>query len=355
MALDWIAQNYASAHVYNLPIVAYEGGQSFLGLQPIQHRFAEFIYEQPIAILVWESPTPPTSTVGRALGGTLFNHFTDIGTWSKWGYWGTLENVLQTSSPKYDALLSFISNNPCWWTGCGNASSTPKHPFPPLATSRSDGLAGSAGSEFKLILLGRHLGLLAIISSAMAVKSVSLPAPRTGSALSPGTTYTYAVSAYNAVGDSAQSSPTSVATLTAAGHIIAAAAGHIIAAAAGHIIAAAAGHIIAAAAGHIIAAAVTSSPPPVPPTVAIVSPPNGTLYNGNNPVNIAVAGNGINGIASIAIMVDGAPLVTCSNTTSCSTSWQGKKIPQGIHTVSATAVDALGYSAKGSITFTKLK
>ena len=51
-------------------------------------------------------------------GGQLFTYFVSIKQATKWGSWGALENVVQTGSPKYDALINFVSHNPCWWTGC---------------------------------------------------------------------------------------------------------------------------------------------------------------------------------------------------------------------------------------------
>ena len=99
-----------------------------------------------------------------------------------------------------------------------------------------------------------------------------------------------------------------------------------------------------------------STPTPVPPTVAINSPGNGTLYRGNGAVNIAVAAsNPTVQIASISISIDNSTISTCANTTACSFSWPGKKVSQGTHTVSAIAVDAAGQSASTSVTITALK
>lgn len=51
-------------------------------------------------------------------GGQLFVNFLDIEDYSKWGSWGSIESVMHTGSPKYDALRAFISQNPCWWSNC---------------------------------------------------------------------------------------------------------------------------------------------------------------------------------------------------------------------------------------------
>ena len=123
--------------------------------------------------------------------------------------------------------------------------------------------------------------------------------------LSGGATYSYAVAAYDAAGNtSAQSSSVSVTT----------------------------------------PAPTTVSAP----AVAINSPSNGSVLNGS--ANIAVAANSANGIASITITADGNPLATCAGVASCATTWQKKKITQGTHTIGAIATDTKGLPAKASVT-----
>ena len=49
-----------------------------------------------------------------AAGGDTMNQYSDIGEWSKWGLWGSLQYVTQnpSTSPKYQGLLSFIAAHP---------------------------------------------------------------------------------------------------------------------------------------------------------------------------------------------------------------------------------------------------
>jgi hypothetical protein len=60
----------------------------------------------------------------KAGGGQLFMHYSDIGVESKWGSWGALESIMQTTTPlssappKWQAMQNFISGNPCWWPSC---------------------------------------------------------------------------------------------------------------------------------------------------------------------------------------------------------------------------------------------
>ncbi len=48
------------------------------------------------------------------VGGDTMNQYSDIGGWSKWGLWGSLQYVTQdpASSPKYQGLLNFIAGHP---------------------------------------------------------------------------------------------------------------------------------------------------------------------------------------------------------------------------------------------------
>jgi chitodextrinase len=126
--------------------------------------------------------------------------------------------------------------------------------------------------------------------------------------LAAGTTYTYAVSAYDAAGNtSAQSSSVSIAT-------------------------------------------------PAAPTVAISSPANGTtvLKNHGN-LNIAAsASDGSSSIGSISITADSTTLKTCTSTTSCSTTWSIKSISPGTHVISATATNTFGQKTSTSVTIVDL-
>ena len=49
-----------------------------------------------------------------AAGGDTMNQYSDIGNWSKWGLWGSLQYVTQdpATAPKYQGLLDFIAAHP---------------------------------------------------------------------------------------------------------------------------------------------------------------------------------------------------------------------------------------------------
>jgi hypothetical protein len=89
--------------------------------------------------------------------------------------------------------------------------------------------------------------------------------------------------------------------------------------------------------------------------VTITSPGNGTVFRGNGNINISVSATDPAGIDSIVINGDSISLKTCTNTGSCSGTWQGKNIPQGTHIVSATAINKLGQGTKSAVSITALR
>jgi hypothetical protein len=96
---------------------------------------------------------------------------------------------------------------------------------------------------------------------------------------------------------------------------------------------------------------VNTTPPPSNPTVTITSPPNGSTYvNGGIPISATASDPA--GISRIQIFGDQSLLQTCNNVTSCSTTWQAKRLARGQHTITVTATDpgALQGSASETIT-----
>ncbi|PSB14681.1 hypothetical protein C7B61_02030 [filamentous cyanobacterium CCP1] len=107
--------NVAKQH--GLQLVAYEGGQHIVG-----HGGAENDAELSNFFMALNRRPEMKNLYQRLLdgwkqsGGTLFNHFVGVSRSSKWGSWGALENLNQTTSPKYGALMDFIGKNDRWWT-----------------------------------------------------------------------------------------------------------------------------------------------------------------------------------------------------------------------------------------------
>ena len=316
-AVDWMAQNYVDAKSYGLPLVAYEGGQTLVDYShsntTLQNLYAAANRDPRMG-------TAYTTYLNgwKQAGGTLFINFSDITPFDQWGYWGALENVLQTSSSKYDALINFISNNPCWWNGCttSTASSPPTPTTPTPSTTDTTppsvpaGLTGTAVSTTQVNLSwSASTDNVGVAGYNIFRNGTKLSATTTTSyqdtSLTAGATYTYTVSAYDAAGNtSTQSSGVSITTPAPA-----------------------------------------SAPAPA---VTINSPTNGAIVNGS--ANIAVSANSANGIASITITADGNPLARCTSVASCATTWQKKKITQGTHVIGAIATDMKGLPANASVT-----
>jgi hypothetical protein len=117
---------------YNLPLIAYEGGQTFQGFPngvtssganaPITNLYIAANRDARMG-------TAYTTYLQqwKANGGQLFMLWNDIGAYSQYGEWGALESIMQTTSPltsappKWQAIQNFIANNACWWSNCAAA------------------------------------------------------------------------------------------------------------------------------------------------------------------------------------------------------------------------------------------
>ena len=113
-----LAQAYTNIKAYaelaeqeDLQLLAYEGGQHLVGTRGLENN------EAITNLFIAANREPRMGIIYRDyleqwfnLGGDLFVNFSDIGVPTKWGSWGTLESVYQNSSPKYDAIVSFIKD-----------------------------------------------------------------------------------------------------------------------------------------------------------------------------------------------------------------------------------------------------
>jgi len=109
----------AVAEKHGLQLTVYEGGQHIVGTaEAIQNdKLTEFfitLNRRPEMGALYKD----LLTTWKDNGGGLFVHFVAIGGASRWGSWGSLESVTQSGSPKYDALVRYSSENPCWWKDC---------------------------------------------------------------------------------------------------------------------------------------------------------------------------------------------------------------------------------------------
>jgi hypothetical protein len=95
-----------------LALVAYEGGQSIAGSGGVENdeEMTKFFIELNRRPEMYDIYIQMLND-WKDSGGTLFNHFIDVGLPSKWGSWGALEYVSQNGSPKYNALIDFMKKN----------------------------------------------------------------------------------------------------------------------------------------------------------------------------------------------------------------------------------------------------
>lgn len=121
---------------YNLPMIAYEGGQSILGSpvypdgSPVVNAYIAANRDPRMAAVYTKLLSD-----WKSHGGQMYVLYNDINGPSSYGEWGLLESFMDTvtplssAPPKWQAVQNFISNNPCWWNGCaGSIAETPLAP-----------------------------------------------------------------------------------------------------------------------------------------------------------------------------------------------------------------------------------
>lgn len=104
---------------HGLKMVMYEGGSHVVGIGANMNDTALTDF------FVWLNHSDAMGPLytelmqgWKAAGGTLFNAFTDIGTPSKYGSWGSLAHI-DDESARWDALMKFNEDNPGWWEDRG--------------------------------------------------------------------------------------------------------------------------------------------------------------------------------------------------------------------------------------------
>jgi hypothetical protein len=129
---EWERSFITSLAPYKLPLLAYEGGQNFAdGSTDALNTLYMAANRDPRMGQAYTTYFQRWKTGG----GQLFMHYNDVGAESKYGSWGALESITQTTiplsraPPKWQAIQKFISESPCWWPDCagtiGVAQTTP--------------------------------------------------------------------------------------------------------------------------------------------------------------------------------------------------------------------------------------
>lgn len=106
---------------YNVDLIAYEGGQHLVAYK------THTVREGPNPALIRANKDRRMQklyyeflTGWRKAGGKTFVAFSAPRIYTWIGSWGIKEHINQPASqaPKYQALLAFNKNQPCWWEGC---------------------------------------------------------------------------------------------------------------------------------------------------------------------------------------------------------------------------------------------
>jgi hypothetical protein len=114
------SRNYRTlANNYDVRLISYEGGQHMVGIQGAENDaalntlFDAFNRDARIKQMYLDYLAG-----WKQAGGELFVHFNNVSRYTKWGRWGALEYIVQprAAAPKFDAIQSFIEQNPVWWT-----------------------------------------------------------------------------------------------------------------------------------------------------------------------------------------------------------------------------------------------
>jgi hypothetical protein len=117
-ALQWVDDNRAVAEKYGVDLVAYEGGQSLVGVNGQEHdttlnSLFDAMNRDPRMGQIYRSYLEGW----KQRGGKLFIHYQNCSAYTLWGRWGSLESLRapDTKAPKYKALQDFIQSQPAWW------------------------------------------------------------------------------------------------------------------------------------------------------------------------------------------------------------------------------------------------
>lgn len=133
----WEAKYKAALAPYNLPFIAYEGGQSLVAFPQFQDGSAVsnlFIAANRDPRMAGVYTTALNNW--KAAGGQIYVIFADVVKPSEYGVFGALESLwdtvtpLSSAPPKWQAIQNFMSANKCWWAGCAGTIASTTAPVP---------------------------------------------------------------------------------------------------------------------------------------------------------------------------------------------------------------------------------
>jgi hypothetical protein len=100
----WITEHAAAAKYYGVTLVAYEGGVHLTATNGVNEALKLKMQSDPRIVQTYRH----LLDIWQKNGGGLFTQFGHIGPYTKFGYWGLLENMEQKGSVKWDFFMSIL-------------------------------------------------------------------------------------------------------------------------------------------------------------------------------------------------------------------------------------------------------
>lgn len=117
-AIDWMQKHARVASKYKLDMLAYEGGQHLVGYHGQENnKKLDALFAKADVNFQMGSLYDRYFAEWKKAGGKTFVYYASVTRPSKWGRWGIANklNTKEGESPKKDAVLRFIKDNPQWW------------------------------------------------------------------------------------------------------------------------------------------------------------------------------------------------------------------------------------------------
>jgi hypothetical protein len=116
--IQWIRNQAEVASEYGVDLIAYEGGQHLAARPGVWDNSAiNQLFDYANRDKRMGRHYHSLLAAWRNCGGRLFVHFNNCRRYDKFGRVGALEYLEQRRSdaPKFDAIQTFITENPIWW------------------------------------------------------------------------------------------------------------------------------------------------------------------------------------------------------------------------------------------------
>ncbi len=117
-SIQWMKAVAEVAKRYNVDMIAYEGGHHLTGINGAENnRKLNELFDKANRNPQMRPLYERYFNEWKKAGGKLFVYYSAPSKSTKWGRWGITESLYQTrkDSPKYDAVLKFVEDNPRWW------------------------------------------------------------------------------------------------------------------------------------------------------------------------------------------------------------------------------------------------